>query len=143
MTNEEVKQITTRIYKKNRAKPIIIFIIGAIIAIYSLTKYPTKPKVVAPEELTSTEFDNLYSLKKNYKKNFYEELEKAVGYDKAFKIKNGIIWMGMAQNEAILTLGKPKDINTTVTKYGTDEQWVYKNNTYLYFTDGVLKSWQY
>jgi len=34
--------------------------------------------------------------------------------------------------------GKPKDINTTTTAYGTREQWVYENFNYLYFENGIL-----
>ena len=36
--------------------------------------------------------------------------------------------------------GKPQKVNTTTTKYGDREQWVYGGNNYLYFTNGVLTS---
>ena len=34
--------------------------------------------------------------------------------------------------------GKPEEINTTTTKFGVNEQWVYANYNYLYFEDGIL-----
>jgi hypothetical protein len=38
--------------------------------------------------------------------------------------------------------GKPIDINRTISKYGTSEQWVYDGYKYLYFEDGVLTTIQ-
>lgn len=47
--------------------------------------------------------------------------------------------IGMTQEEVLQSSwGKPEDINKTITKYGTREQWVYGNNNYLYFEDGIL-----
>lgn len=38
--------------------------------------------------------------------------------------------------------GKPEDINTTITKYGTHEQWVYSHGRYVYLDDGVVSAVQ-
>lgn len=38
--------------------------------------------------------------------------------------------------------GEPKYVNTTVSKYGTHEQWVYGDYQYLYFEDGKLSTIQ-
>lgn len=38
--------------------------------------------------------------------------------------------------------GKPEDINRTVSTYSSTEQWVYGGGRYLYFTDGILTSFQ-
>ena len=38
--------------------------------------------------------------------------------------------------------GKPDSINTTTTKYGTREQWVYGIGNYLYFENGKLTAIQ-
>ncbi len=47
--------------------------------------------------------------------------------------------IGMTTEEVLQSSwGKPKDINKTITDYGTREQWVYANYNYLYFEDGVL-----
>ena len=50
--------------------------------------------------------------------------------------------IGMTQDEATISMGKPYDINRTVGSYGTHEQWCYKGGIYLYFKNGVLTSWQ-
>jgi len=38
--------------------------------------------------------------------------------------------------------GEPDDINTTINKYGTSEQWVYNGQGYIYFEDGIVTSIQ-
>ncbi len=38
--------------------------------------------------------------------------------------------------------GSPSDINSTTTKYGTREQWVYSGYRYVYFENGVVTSIQ-
>ncbi|BCZ47613.1 hypothetical protein psyc5s11_36800 [Clostridium gelidum] len=51
--------------------------------------------------------------------------------------------IGMTKSEVLASSwGKPKDINKTTTKYGTNEQWVYSGNRYLYFDNGILTSIQ-
>lgn len=52
--------------------------------------------------------------------------------------------IGMKQQEVEASKwGKPKKINTTITKYGKSEQWVYDNFRYVYFDDGIVTSIQY
>ena len=38
--------------------------------------------------------------------------------------------------------GVPERKNTTITKYGTGEQWVYSNNRYIYFDNGLVTAIQ-
>lgn len=38
--------------------------------------------------------------------------------------------------------GSPSKINTTITKYGTSEQWVYSNYKYVYLENGVVTAIQ-
>jgi hypothetical protein len=52
------------------------------------------------------------------------------------------IWIGMTAQMARDSWGNPGDVNRTVTARGTHEQWVYGGGVYLYFTDGVLTSYQ-
>lgn len=55
------------------------------------------------------------------------------------KRKSEGVLIGMTQEEVLQSSwGKPKDINKTITKYSTNEQWVYSNYNYLYFEDGIL-----
>ena len=57
-------------------------------------------------------------------------------------ISNGQVVIGMTRAQAMSAWGTPKDINTTTTRYGTTEQWVYSSGKYLYFDNGVLTSIQ-
>ena len=59
-----------------------------------------------------------------------------------YAINNGQIFLGMSSDEAIASRGRPADINRTTGAWGTHEQWVYRGNTYLYFKNGKLTSWQ-
>ena len=63
------------------------------------------------------------------------------------KIKQAIFEMkviiGMNKEQVKLVMGKPRDINRTVTSYNTSEQWIYGSfGPYLYFDNNVLSSWQ-
>lgn len=61
-------------------------------------------------------------------------------------IKNGKIRIGMTKEQARLSWGEPNSINRTVGSWGVHEQWVweykYSSNTYLYFENGILTSFQ-
>ncbi len=51
--------------------------------------------------------------------------------------------LGMTKKEVeASSWGKPKKVNRTVTLYSTEEQWVYGQDQYLYFEDGILTSFQ-
>jgi hypothetical protein len=56
-------------------------------------------------------------------------------------VLNGQIILRMSAEDARASWGEPKNINRTVSTSGVHEQWVY-GNTYVYFEDGVLTSWQ-
>lgn len=59
------------------------------------------------------------------------------------KLEKGEIWIGMNEEMAILSRGLPEKRNSTVGKWGWHEQWVYENNLYLYFENGILTSYQF
>ena len=51
--------------------------------------------------------------------------------------------IGMTKAEALASVwGRPKKINRTTTARGEAEQWVYGDNNYLYFDDGILTAIQ-
>ncbi len=75
-------------------------------------------------------------------KKLKEELTKKYGSIVAQKIMSGKIWIGMTSEMALDSWGEPKDINRTVTNYGTNEQWVYSDKNFLYFENGKLTAWQ-
>jgi len=88
--------------------------------------------------------DYVYKVKNNTQlraKRLYEKY----GWSKeeCISIAKGYIFMGMTKEQLIMAWGKPKDINRTVTRYSTDEQWVYGDfGPYVYLKDGVVTSWQ-
>ncbi|MFZ6747444.1 hypothetical protein [Undibacterium sp. Ren11W] len=52
--------------------------------------------------------------------------------------------IGMSSKAVLNTgWGEPRKINTTITASGSKEQWVYGDNSYLYFTNGKLTAIQY
>jgi len=60
-------------------------------------------------------------------------------------IKNKKVRIGMTEYQAMISWGKPNEINQTITSYGVSEQWVYKHfnsNQYLYFENGILETIQ-
>jgi hypothetical protein len=88
-----------------------------------------------------------------YTKKVAEEDRKKEEQRKAYLIKKygsatgenifaGKVWIGMIDSLAKESWGDPEDINRTVGSWGVREQWVYSNENYLYFENGVLTSWQ-
>lgn len=57
-------------------------------------------------------------------------------------IEDGKVRIGMSKEQVSLSWGKPKSINKTVTENSASEQWVYRDGSYLYFTDGIVRSIQ-
>jgi hypothetical protein len=53
----------------------------------------------------------------------------------------GTIVLGMPADATKAAWGEPSQINRTVNNFGVHEQWIYRN-TYVYFEDGILSSWQ-
>lgn len=56
--------------------------------------------------------------------------------------KNGIATIGMSKDQVYFTMGRPKKINTTETKYTCREQLVY-HSSYVYLENGVVTSVQH
>jgi hypothetical protein len=56
-------------------------------------------------------------------------------------ITEGNLVLGMSAIEARASWGAPEKVNRTVSMHGVHEQWIY-GNTYVYFEDGILTSWQ-
>ncbi|WP_291528600.1 hypothetical protein [Bacteroides sp. UBA939] len=58
------------------------------------------------------------------------------------EIKSEKVKIGMTTEECILSWGKPEKVNTTTTSSNVHEQWIYPNDSYLYFEDGILTTIQ-
>ena len=56
-------------------------------------------------------------------------------------ILNHKYWIGMTKEMLIASIGEPQDINRTITKYSTQEQWVYSTG-YFYFDGSILTTIQ-
>ncbi len=91
-------------------------------------------------ELSTAQINYDKNPKLCYDMNELSILIKQNGLLKAKKILQGIAWIGMSKKQAIASWGNPTNINTTITKYGKTEQWIYgeKYLSYLYFTNGKL-----
>lgn len=88
-------------------------------------------------EIKATILDNgkIYGMTDN---NRYNYLVKRYGNSNADLITSGKVKIGMSKQAAKESWGEPDDINTTTGSYGTHEQWVYGNESYLYFENGRL-----
>ena len=51
------------------------------------------------------------------------------------------VCIGMSKDYVLLSWGKPNNINKSIGRWGTHEQWVY-GRSYLYFENGILTSMQ-
>ena len=69
-------------------------------------------------------------------------LIKKYGFKMGSFISDGYIKRGMTKQQAKLSWGEPNQIHRTVFSGGVHEQWVYNNNQYLYFENGILTAWQ-
>ena len=58
----------------------------------------------------------------------------------AAQMKKPDVQIGMTRQQVVKNTrwGAPMKINTTITQYGTTEQWVYWGYQYLYFESGKL-----
>ena len=99
-------------------------------------------KVLARESPIQEEMQ-IKKQKELEKKNHEELLVKKFGNATAQKILRGEWWVGMTSEMALYSLGRPDVNNKSVTANSVHEQWVYrKYDIYLYFTNGILKSYQ-
>jgi hypothetical protein len=65
-------------------------------------------------------------------------LIKKYGKNNAALILNEDVRIGFTKQMCIESWGEPYDINTTITRHGKHEQWVYGDGTYLYFEGNIL-----
>lgn len=72
---------------------------------------------------------------------YKDGLIKKYGTTDAQRILEHKFWIGMTDKMARESMGTPNDINRSVGSWGVHEQWIY-GNTYLYFENEVLTSYQ-
>lgn len=115
-------------------------IVGTEMADYYMKSVPANYSGVLKEDILKFKQECIEKFKASEEQA--EAQKKAI--EEANKITPGSrkVRIGMTQDEAIISMGKPYDINRTVSSYGTHEQWCYNGGVYLYFEDGILSSWQ-
>ena len=89
-----------------------------------------------PKEVTDD------SLRLIEKQKFVKDIFKKYGKKWGKLVSEKKIMIGMTKEMVLDSWGKPKDINRTVGEWGVHEQWIYSLDTYLYFENGKLTSWQ-
>jgi len=57
-------------------------------------------------------------------------------------ILDGKVAVGMTPDDVKASWGKPGMINSSGGVNGSFDQWCYHDSSFLYFTDGLLTSWQ-
>jgi hypothetical protein len=95
-------------------------------------------------------FDYVEKIARDARLNLYKEesdkrlkyLIEIFGEQDGKRVHSKQIWIGMTESMLLESWGQPKDINTTVTKYGTSKQFVYGNGRYVYVKNGNVEAWQ-
>ena len=79
-------------------------------------------------------------LMRTFNEEFVFGRDKSKTTSSSSKYEPGI---GMTKQEVLdSSWGKPESVNKTETQYGVHEQWVYGNQRYVYFDDGVVTAIQ-
>ena len=76
-----------------------------------------------------------------FKKKELNNIDK-FGYEFGSLINKRKVVLGMTKEMCRASWGSPIDVNTTIIKGLTSEQWVYSYKTYLYFSNGQLTAIQ-
>lgn len=99
-------------------------------------------KISEKKKLLNSKEEKRISQVKKYNKEQENRDIKKYGKSIYEKLKKGYYWTGMTDKMALISLGNPNDINSSVGSWGTHEQWVYDDGFYCYFENGILKSYQ-
>lgn len=114
-------------------------------------------EIFIQNNLTISEFKKSILLKKSREETVDKSIRekerqlrliKKYGTSDAERIFRGQYWIGMTDEMAKESLGKPDNLNRSVGSWGTHEQWIYESRTinktilYLYFENGTLTSFQ-
>lgn len=99
-------------------------------------------KILEQEKLLELKEQKRISQEKKYSQEQENKNIKKYGKPLYEKLKKGYYWIGMTDKMALISLGKPNDINKSVGSWGIHEQWVYDDGFYCYFENGILKSYQ-
>lgn len=95
-------------------------------------------------ELQSSQKKELTAIENSPAEKARRELEEAKNeLEEAKEAKKHGVSIGMSKEDVLRSnWRKPQYKNITATAYGTSEQWVYRNDNYLYFDGDILTSIQ-
>lgn len=93
---------------------------------------------LSPSDVLYEEARQRSIVNKKEREESIKEFERERAKEKRKEEEEKRVRIGMNYDEVKNRWGKPNDINTTTTKYGVTEQWVYPNGKYIYFEDGVV-----
>jgi hypothetical protein len=97
-----------------------------------------------PKEVPKEIIDEYQKMKKDLEKykpiEYDEEMIRNEPVQKFPQVTD--LEIGMTKEEVLEIFGKPKNINRTITANSVSEQWVYSDDIYLYFNDGILTAIQ-
>ena len=108
---------------------------------YENTQKENMPLVCGKFQLKSY-YDKIKAISTANKAKRKAELTKKFGVSNANLILEGKVRIGMTKDMCKEAWGSPRDINRTISDFGTHEQWVYGSGQYLYFENGKLTSIQ-
>lgn len=113
---------------------ILLIVVGSLDHSNDTTPPPLSPaqieaKKQAEQRYLKTSAGKLWVKHKNWDRRYCEA------------IVHRHVMQGMNPAQVRAAWGRPDNINRTVLPGHTSEQWVY-GDTYLYFDDGILTSWQ-
>lgn len=97
------------------------------------------------QKTDSIEMFKKFVKKKTEKIAELKRKKRALKYGKVIgeKLLDGKYWIGMTEDMAIISMGRPYRINKSVGSWGVHKQWVYYDRVlYLYFENGILRSYQ-
>jgi hypothetical protein len=123
-----------------------VLILLGIVGSLTQHKNDTPPPQPGPAEIQARKEaqERARQIEEQYLKTPAGELwQKHKDWDRKYcqAIINRKVMTGMNPAQVRAAWGRPERINRTVLPGYTTEQWVY-GDTYLYFDDGVLTSWQ-
>lgn len=98
-------------------------------------------KLEKQKEIAEAKANNENVLAMKSKLERKQRLIKKYGTINGARIADHKIWIGMTREMLIESLGKPNDINRTVTASETHEQFVYLD-LYVYVENGIVTSYQ-
>jgi hypothetical protein len=122
----------------------VLILIGIIGSLNRETPTPPRPPTAAELEAKRQAEERARKAEEQFLKTPAGKLwQKHKDWDRQYcdAIVNRKVMSGMNPQQVRAAWGRPEHINRTVIPGHTAEQWVY-GDTYLYFDDGILTSWQ-